>query len=65
MIILVSVLAWGYYTVLGKKLVQKYGALRMTAYALAIGSAMYLPFGGWFALQYDYSQATLACGIGC
>jgi len=59
-IILVSVLAWGYYTVLGKTLVQKYGALRITAYALAIGSAMYLPFGGWFALQYDYSQATLA-----
>jgi drug/metabolite transporter (DMT)-like permease len=59
-IIIVSVLAWGYYTILGKKLVQKYGALRMTAYALAIGSAMYLPFGGWFALQYDYSQATLA-----
>ncbi len=60
LIIVVSVVAWGYYTVLGKKLVQKYGALRMTAYALAIGSAVYLPFGLHFALQYDYSQATLA-----
>jgi len=60
LIILISVLAWAYYTILGKKLVQKYGALRMTAYALAIGSAMYLPLGGWFALKYDYSQATLA-----
>ncbi|MCP4683988.1 MAG: EamA family transporter [bacterium] len=59
-IILISVLAWGYYTVLGKRLVQKYGALRVTAYSLAIGSAMYLPIGSWFAWQYDYSQATLA-----
>jgi len=59
-IILVSVIAWGYYTVLGKKLVQKYGALRMTAYALSIGSAVYLPFGFYFALKYDYSQATWA-----
>lgn len=59
-IILVAVLAWAYYTILGKKLVQKYGALRMTAYALAIGSAMYLPIGGWSAWHYDYSRATLA-----
>lgn len=59
-IIVVSVIAWGYYTVLGKRLVQKYGALRMTAYSLTIGSAAYLPFGAYFAVQYDYSQATLA-----
>jgi drug/metabolite transporter (DMT)-like permease len=59
LIILVSVVAWGYYTVLGKPLVEKYGALRVTAYALAFGSAMYFPFGAWFALRYDYSQATL------
>jgi drug/metabolite transporter (DMT)-like permease len=59
LIIVVSVVAWGYYTVLGKPLVEKYGALRVTAYALAFGSAMYLPFGAWFALKYDYSQATL------
>jgi drug/metabolite transporter (DMT)-like permease len=59
LIIVVSVIAWGYYTVFGKNLVRKYGALRMTAYALAIGSAIYLPFGSYFALRYDYSQATL------
>jgi drug/metabolite transporter (DMT)-like permease len=60
LILLVSVLAWAYYTVLGKPLVQKYGALRMTAYALSIGSLIYLPFGIYRAAQYDYSQATLA-----
>lgn len=60
LIIMGSVIAWGYYTVFGKKLVRKYGALRVTAYSLAIGSACYLPFGFYFALQYDYSRATLA-----
>ena len=59
-IILVAVIAWGYYTVLGKPLVQKYGALRVTAYALASGSLIYFPFGLYQSLRYDYSQATLA-----
>jgi len=58
LIIVISVIAWGYYTVFGKNLVRKYGALRMTAYALAIGSAFYLPFGFYSALRYDYSQST-------
>ena len=59
-IILFSVLAWAYYAVLGKRLVQKYGALRVTAYAAAAGSAMYLPFGLFCAIRFDYSQSTLA-----
>ncbi|MBN1211680.1 MAG: EamA family transporter [candidate division Zixibacteria bacterium] len=59
MIIIVSVTAWAYYTILGKDLVRKYGALRMTAYALSAGSALYFPFGLYMALKYDYSQATL------
>ena len=59
-IILVSVLAWGYYTVIGKPLVQKYGALRMTAYALTAGSVLYFPFGLYRAVIFDYSAVTLA-----
>ena len=60
LIIIAAVIAWGYYTILGKTLVQKYGALRVTAYAMSIGSLFYLPLGLRFALKYDYSQATLA-----
>jgi drug/metabolite transporter (DMT)-like permease len=60
LIILVSVMAWAYYTILGKPLVRKYGAIRITAYALAIGSALYLPFGFFSAINYDYSKANLA-----
>lgn len=60
LIILIAVIAWAYYIILGKGLARKYGALRVTAYALASGTALYLPFGLYRALQYDYSQATLA-----
>lgn len=58
-IILVAVLAWSYYTVIGKPLVEKYGALRITGYALATGSALYLPFGLYRVIMFDHSQVTL------
>jgi drug/metabolite transporter (DMT)-like permease len=58
-IIMVSVLAWALYTILGKPLVEKYGALRVTAYAISFGSLMYLPLGVYSASTFDYSKATL------
>lgn len=60
LIIMVSVIAWAYYTIIGKPLVRKYGALRITAYALASGSALYFPFGLYRAMLFDYSAVTLA-----
>lgn len=60
LIILVSVVAWAYYTIIGKPLVRKYGALRITAYALASGSALYFPFGLYRAVQFDYGAVTPA-----
>jgi len=56
--ILVAVIAWAYYTILGKPLVEKYGAIRVTAYALISGSVLYFPFGLFQAIQFDYSGAT-------
>lgn len=60
LIILVSVIAWAYYTIIGKPLVRKYGALRITAYALASGSALYFPFGLYHAMRFDYSVVPIA-----
>lgn len=60
LIILGSVLAWCYYTIVGKGLVVKYGALRVTAYALSIGTVLYFPWGVYRAIQFDYSAVTLA-----
>ncbi len=59
LVILVAVVAWAYYTVLGKPLVHKYGAIRTTAYALVSGSIAYFPFGLYRALRFDYSGATV------
>jgi len=60
LIVLVAVIAWAYYIVLGKDMARKYGALRVTAYALASGTALYFPFGLYRAIQFDYSQTTVA-----
>ena len=60
LIVLIAVWAWAYYTILGKPLVRKYGALRITAYALASGSALYFPFGLYFASKIDYSATSTA-----
>ena len=58
--ILGSVIAWAYYTVLGKRMVEKYGALRVTAYALSIGSLVYYPVGLYLAVGFDYSSVPSA-----
>ncbi len=63
LIILLSVLAWSYYTILGKPLVRKYGAFRVTAYALSFGALLYIPFGLYEAVKMDYSQTTVGAWL--
>ncbi len=58
-IIVVSVIAWAYYTIIGRDLVRKYGAIRVTAYALASGTVLYTPFGLIRALHFDYTGVPL------
>jgi drug/metabolite transporter (DMT)-like permease len=56
LIVLTAVWAWVTYTLLGQPLVLKYGAIRVTAYALASGTAIYFPFGLYHAITFDYSS---------
>ncbi len=63
LIILAAVLAWVYYTILGKPLVMKYGALRVTAYCLASGAALYAPFGLYRACSFDYRAVSPAAWL--
>jgi drug/metabolite transporter (DMT)-like permease len=44
-LIFVAVIAWSLFTLLGKPLVPKYGALRVTALHMMIGTIIYLPIG--------------------
>lgn len=46
-LIFVAVLAWSLFTLLGKPLILKYGALRVTALHMTIGAILYLPIGLW------------------
>jgi drug/metabolite transporter (DMT)-like permease len=62
-IIVIAVIAWGYYTIVGKGLVRKYGALRITAYALTSGSVLYFPFGLYRAVVFDYSDVTISAWL--
>jgi len=62
-IIFIAVLAWSAFTILGRPLVLKYGAFRVTAYTIASGSAMYFPFGLYRAVIFDYSSAALGAWL--
>ena len=44
-LVFVAVIAWSAYTFLGKPLVERYGALRVTGLNMAIGTLLYLPIG--------------------
>lgn len=58
-ILFVSVCAWAGYVVLGRPLVKKYGALRVTAYALSFGALLYSPVGLWFAIRTNYANVPI------
>jgi drug/metabolite transporter (DMT)-like permease len=62
-IILFAVLVWAYYTVWGKPLARKYGAMRVTAYSLASGTLLYFPFGLFQATQFEYSGVSLGAWL--
>lgn len=44
-LILLAVVAWALYTVLGKRLVGKYGAIHLTAMSIIIGTVLFAPIG--------------------
>ena len=44
-IIFIGVIAWAFFTVLGRPLILKYGALKVTCLAILIGTAMFFPIG--------------------
>lgn len=58
-LVILAVIAWAGYTIFGKPMIAKYGAMTMTAYALAVGTLMYLPFGLIFALRFDYTSVPI------
>jgi len=58
LLILIAVWCWAAYTIYGRPLVQRRGAVNTTALSLLIGSAIYLPIGIPLASSFDYAKVT-------
>jgi len=57
-IILVAVWSWAVYTVLGRPLVMRKGAVAVTAYTLILGTIIYFPFGLFLSARFAYGGVT-------
>jgi drug/metabolite transporter (DMT)-like permease len=54
-VVLCAVIAWGLFTIFGKSMVIKYGALQTTSIAAFLGGAMLFPFGVISASEFQFS----------
>jgi drug/metabolite transporter (DMT)-like permease len=57
-LILIAVWAWASYTVLGRRLVQRRGAITVTASALILGTIIVFPPGLYLAARFEYRHIT-------
>jgi drug/metabolite transporter (DMT)-like permease len=55
LMILCAVLAWTLFTVQGRPMVIKYGAVKTTALAMTIGMFLFLPVGIFSATRFDFA----------
>jgi drug/metabolite transporter (DMT)-like permease len=55
LIVLIAVIAWGLFTIFGKSMVIKYGALQTTSLAAFLGGTMLFPFGVISASRFDFA----------
>jgi drug/metabolite transporter (DMT)-like permease len=58
LLLAVAVVAWGLYSVFGKRLIEKYGAIQATSMTLIIGTFMFLPIGIIPAINFPYETLT-------
>ncbi|HTP12288.1 MAG TPA: DMT family transporter [Bacteroidota bacterium] len=58
LIVLAAVLCWGLFTVFGKSMAVKYGALRSTSVAAFLGGLMLFPFGIFGASRFHFQSMT-------
>ncbi|MBI4427761.1 MAG: DMT family transporter [Ignavibacteriales bacterium] len=56
LMILIAVIAWAFFTILGKKLIVTYGALSTTTGMMICGTGLFLPFGIYFSAAFPFSE---------
>lgn len=54
----VAVVAWALYSVFGKILIARYGAVGASSMTLIIGTFMFLPLGLWSTVTFPYASLT-------
>jgi drug/metabolite transporter (DMT)-like permease len=59
-VIFVAVLAWALYTVYGRKMIVKYGAIETSCLTLIGGTLLFLPIGIVPALRFPYETITVS-----
>jgi drug/metabolite transporter (DMT)-like permease len=60
LVIVVAVLAWALYTVYGRKMIVKYGAIETSCLTLIGGTILFIPLGIAPALQFRYETLSAA-----
>jgi drug/metabolite transporter (DMT)-like permease len=58
LLILVAVIAWTLFTVLGKDMILKYGALRTTSAMMICGAVIFSPIGFISASRFPFGELT-------
>lgn len=56
---LIASLSWAFYTILGKQLAEKYGAIFTTGIAMVFGLILYLPVFHFHPVEYSLSDISL------
>ncbi len=64
LVVLVAVLCWGLFTIFGKSMVIKYGALQSTSMAAFLGGIMLFPFGVVTASHFDFDALNTLDWVG-
>ena len=59
LLLLIAMIAWALYTVLGRELVLRYGAFTTSSATMILGTVMFIPFGLYGSIGADYSMLTI------
>jgi drug/metabolite transporter (DMT)-like permease len=63
-IIMLGAIFWALYSILGRPMIIKYGALYVTGVAMIVGSLVYLPIGLYDFVRLDFSTVSFASYLG-
>ncbi len=58
-LVLIAVVAWALFTISGRKMILKYGALHTTAVMMIFGTLSFFPFGMALSYNFNLSHLTL------